>query len=478
MKKIGFLLTAALMLGMASCAEDETSLGISQTNPELPKIEANAISVRVSDALAAGQVDLKDYSSTGLVPAITIPELSTLAEQLNADVTPSFVMEVSANENYDNAVSIDLTATDNGLYAAPVTEWDNAFRGLLGKAPFARTNYIRFAAYVNVNGQQIRVGGQGMYYGQHAVTVTPIDLNIQVEDRYYLVGTINGWNLATAVPFTHSDVNVYDDPVFSLTIEISGAEAEAGWWWKIVPGSLFDAQSWDGLYGTLVDGDTATEGVLYAGGQAGMLTTAGRQNFTIDMLNCTYSVTLAVEQLWTPGQANGWNIDASSILTTSDYIHYTGFMPITGEFLLTPANNWDNKYALGQDGAGTLEYNASSNLPMPSTGAGMYWMDVNLPALTYNTTLIESISMIGDFNGWGGDVDMTPNDNFTIWTATLDLPSDGGWKFRMNHDWALNLGGDLDDLSLNGANISNTAGTYTVTLNLTTTPYTATVVAK
>lgn len=477
MKKLGFLFSAALIMGLASC-DDETTLGVMQTNPQLPVIEAQSINVSISGPLAAGAVDLAQYKETGLIPAISITNIDELSEKLGETATAAFTMQVSAAEDFSDAVDIELKATGNGSFAAPMEEWDNAFRGLLGKAPFAKPNYVRFLAYVNVGNQHSRVGSDNTYYGQHSVTVTPVDLNIVIEDRYYLVGTANGWDLATAIPFSHSDKSVYDDPVFTLSIDITGDQAEGGWWWKIVPASSFDAQSWDGLYGTLTDGDTATGGVLYANGQAGQLKTPGQQLFTIDMLNCTYSVTNAVEALWSPGQANDWKPGDSSKLLTNDFVNYTGFLPITGEFLLTPAPNWDNKYALGEGGEGTLGFNASSNLPMPAEGAGLYWMVVNLGNLTYNTTKIESIGMIGGFNGWGADEFLTPSEDWLTWTGTLTLTEASEWKFRCNSDWAINMGGSFDDLSQDGSNLSTEAGTYTVTLDLSTRPYTVTLTSK
>ena len=88
------------------------------------------------------------------------------------------------------------------------------------------------------------------------------------------------------------------------------------------------------------------------------------------MLSCTYSVTNAVPALWTPGNSNGWNVEASSQLATTDFTNYSGFLYLNGEWLMTPAPNWDNKYALGTGGPGTIAYNGSSNLPVPEQGAG------------------------------------------------------------------------------------------------------------
>ena len=86
--------------------------------------------------------------------------------------------------------------------------------------------------------------------------------------------------------------------------------------------------------------------------------------------------------------------------------------------------------------------------------------------MTWSVTKVETISIIGDFNGWAGDVDMTYDPDEGCWKATATV-TDGGLKFRMNHDWTVSWGGktkedpDLNDLTQNnGENIPVAAGTY------------------
>ena len=62
---------------------------------------------------------------------------------------------------------------------------------------------------------------------------------------------------------------------------------------------------------------------------------------------------------------------------------------------------------------------------------------------------------------------MTWNAEDESWTVTLDLAADM-FKFRANDDWGINMGGSIDNLSQNGADIKVTeAGTYEVKLFLT-----------
>lgn len=462
---------ALCALAMTGC-DDTTDGGVVQVNPQQPEFTPADITVTTASPVTSdGSINLADAA---LVSAVSY----TVSAELPEDAVVSFEMQVSGSEDFAGAITIPMERVgETDTYGVDAQLWDNAFRSLLGKAPFERTNYVRFAGYINVGSQRSRIGTPDTWYCPTKVNVTPVDLGIQVEDAYYLVGTVNGWDLATAVKFSHSDKNVYDDPVFTLCIDITAEAAQAGWWWKIVPESSFAAGSWEGLFGTEKDGDTALSGNLFEDGNSGCLNRAGQQLFTIDMLNCTYSVTNAVPMLWTPGNSNDWTPETSGTLTTSDFTNYNGFLHLNGEWLMTPAANWDNKYTLGT-APGTLIYNGDNNLPVPAEGDALYWVEVNLGSLTYSTTAITKVGMIGGFNDWAGDLEMTPSADLLTWTADLDLAADTELKVRFNGDWAINLGAPATNLVFNAGNIAVAAGSYAVTLNLTTHPYTLTFTAK
>ena len=94
--------------------------------------------------------------------------------------------------------------------------------------------------------------------------------------------------------------------------------------------------------------------------------------------------------------------------------------------------------------------------------------------MSATATLIERVAVIGSFCGWGDpdDVAMTYDADLDLWTVTnLEFPPGTEYKFRMNRNWDLNLGGDPDNLTHDGANINADAGTYNITLSLATTPY-------
>lgn len=204
---------------------------------------------------------------------------------------------------------------------------------------------------------------------------------------------------------------------------------------------------------------------------------------------CSLESNVTVDALYTPGSANGWSFDKAMQIPASEENVYKGYMVIDGDFKFTHGASWDTpgNYGCGEGFAqddkgvwtGELVENAG-NFSGPE--AGLYWAEVTITntntqaddvAGNVKLTPITKIGIVGNFNGWGDDVWMTPESGFTVWKAeNVDL-GDGGWKFRMNGEWALNLGGDpMTTLTQDGPNIPN-GGTHTVILDLSTLPYSA-----
>ena len=167
------------------------------------------------------------------------------------------------------------------------------------------------------------------------------------------------------------------------------------------------------------------------------------------------------EFIYEIGNESGWGTPHALFCANGDG-KYQGFYWLDGEFKFKPnKDDWNGDWE--NDGEGKIADNGGAN--MPGVDAGFYRIDVDLVAMTYSIMNIYSIGIIGGFNGWGGDVEMTYNNNEKCWEATTDL--DGEFKFRANNDWAINWGGSFDDLVQDGPNLSVEAGTYNIKLYIT-----------
>ena len=197
-----------------------------------------------------------------------------------------------------------------------------------------------------------------------------------------------------------------------------------------------------------------------------------------------------------PGGANGWSHLPQIIYTGDDNgaMVCRGFAVIDGEFKVTDGDwegsgNWGASEAgLTEDSegvfSGTLVQNSQSNFNGDAAvPAGLYYFYVLLTDMkngndnaevgTMTLTRITSVTLPGDYNGWDVSADeLTQEGNFFTWSGSANVTS-GGWKFAMNHAWDINLGGDPNELSFDGANLTMEGST--ITLNLEQYPWTCTV---
>lgn len=442
------LLTA---FGLAAC-DDSSDLGIQQQNPQEAIMEANGLTVAWQSPIQGNTLSLPAYKDQA------IPVISTVeTKDLPAGATIDYEMQIASNADFSDAQTV---AVENG--AVLESDWDNAFKAIYHKDPAARVNYIRFAAYVIDGSQVSRLGGDDFWYGAKQLTVTPIDLQLPVEGTYYLYAG------GEYIKMNHSAQHQYDDPNFSLIVEVSAAQAQAGYKWQIAN------EGYSKVYGVSETGDPADfSGNLVLDGPQGVINVAGTYKIEVNMLDLTYHISYAFQTLNTPGPANGWSFDNNMLLTTNDYITYFGYVYIQQEFKLA-AGSWDVNWGMGGT-EGTLGA-GGANIKVPSDG--LYYVVANLNELTYSLTKIETIGLIGGFNGWGGQANLTPSADYKTWTGDVTFTEETEWKFRMNDNWDYNLGGAIDNLVGGGANLKSAAGSYTVTLDLGKLPYSCTLTSK
>ena len=179
------------------------------------------------------------------------------------------------------------------------------------------------------------------------------------------------------------------------------------------------------------------------------------------------------EFIYEIGNESGWATAHALRSPNLDGI-YTGFYWLDGGFKFKPnENDWNGDW--GQDPNGTYGNlvvdgeedcnDASKSFPDQAQAAGFFQIKVDLNEMTWAITPITSISIIGGFNDWAGDVEMTYNKEDGCWEVTTNEVS-GEYKFRANHDWGINWGGTEAELTQDGANLNSDGGTHTYKLYL------------
>lgn len=475
MKKIlSFFALTALCMGFVACED-----GVQESNATATVIPADAAfnkgDLTVAAPTAGTTLDLQALNAAGTPAVITTASAVNVPEGYVVDL----MLEMSQTADFASVCSTATTLEDGKVTVAP-DALNGVFTSNISRDPRGASVYVRFAPYMENGTSKVRVGDPDYYVGQGQITVKPFAPEYVIEDEYYLIGTASDGKLTGGIKLTHSEKSPYDDPKFSVVIEITDEEAGNGYQWAVVPASTVAAGS--GLvYGCEYPDFSDASGDLVACGSEeinfGAVYESGPYSFSFNLKDLTFESGSAVPMLYTPGNSNGWSQSASQVLYTTDYVHYMGYCHLNGEFKFTTKPDWSGKNlgSTGEDGELTDDGGAG-NLNAPTDG--LYWVTVNYSALTYTLNYIETLGVIGGMNGWGSQINLTPNADFLIWTGNVDLEAGQEFKFRANDNWDINLGGDQNDLGLDGANIvtDNLAGwagngTYTFTLDLSAVPY-------
>ena len=335
------------------------------------------------------------------------------------------------------------------------------------RASVARDMNVESKVSVNLaSGDAVAINSVGETTGKFTPTATPaID-----ENGYYMLGQVNGNEWNTESP---EWMNKVSDGVYQLKVTTTADKN----WFKFYAGSNYVKGDWDsinkGALGCKENGCEDGSGYIYYDGDSwGELQTmvipgAGTWIVTLDMNNLRYSFAKPV--LYMAGDANGW--DQIDYLSGEDGVNYTGFMYL---------NQNGFKFCSQQDWKGTNYGGAffgdeeNDNIMMTET-EGYYKVDIDLSTKNYTLTPITTIGIIGDAtkNGWSGDdIDMTyvPYNKETkegrYWEIKDIKLKTGVIKFRANDGWAINWGGELDNLTSKGdpANIAVEEGTYDIKL--------------
>ena len=436
------LLGMTLLMSMVSCTEDFTDWGKPQTNPQEDAVTFGNGSVAPVDVINLADVKTEKVK----VASIVAPTSS------NAAYTPNYKI------NFDGQ-SFDIDA-DGNMATAELTSY---IVDKWGKRPLERDIDATLDAWVSNGSTAVKMATSEKFQVK-AIPEAPV-----IEEGYYLVGDmfttedVNGWTKEAAKAFKHSDKDVYEDPVFTISFETKKPDQ----YWKIIPKKNIDADDiWAaGVVGPKVDGDDSMTGLLTNGdAKAGKIAKAGKYKLTINMMD--YSYTLE-EVNYDPfiyfiGATDGWtNAEQKLALVDDAKGVYTGYLYCAdpngwgNQFKFQRvAGSWDNEINSGAfstfSGAATSE---GGNIGV-NAGEGVYYFDVNLSEGTITATKVETMGIIGGFNNWAGDAVMTWNAEEYCFEATNVGVTADGWKFRVNGDWPINLGGSLNNLTAGGDNLS------------------------
>lgn len=434
-------------MSMVSCTEDYTDWGNPQSNPKEEAVSFGNGSVTPVDVINLADVKTEKVK----VASIVAPTSS------DAAYTPTYKI------NFDGQ-SFDIDA-DGNMATAELTSY---IVDKWGKRPTERDIDATLDAWVSNGSTAVKMTTSATFQVK-AIPEAPV-----IEDGYYLVGdmfnveavgdapAVDGWNTVSAKQaFKHSDKDVYEDPVFTITFETT----KANQYWKIIPKKNVDAGNFwaAGVVGPKVDGDDNMTGLLTNGdAKAGKIAKAGKYKLTIDMMDYSYTIE---EVNYDPfiyfiGSTDGWGSSDQKLALVDDAKGvYTGFVYIADpngaglQFKFQRiAGKWENEINAGTFNtfSDAATANANGNIGV-TEGEGVYYFDVNLGDGTIKATKVTTMGMVGGFQDpvWQekAPLPMTWNKDEYCFEVTNAGIADGvEWKFNVNKSWDISLGGTINEL--------------------------------
>ena len=435
-KKI--LLGMTLLMSMVSCTEDYTDWGNPQSNPE-----EEAVSFGNGSVTPEGVINLADVTGDKVKVASIVAPTSTKDSYKSS----------SFKINFDGQ-SFDIDADGNMAKADLV----NYITGKYGKRPIERDLDATLDAWLS-NGSTAAKMATSAKFQVKAVPEAPF-----IDAAYYLVGDLTGWGLDTKLKFAHSDVDVYEDPVFTLMFTTT----KDNQCWKIIPQGNVDAGNiWavenapKGVVGIEQDGDNAMSGKLLTTNSkgnkagAGKIAKAGMYQMTINMMDYTYTIKQIAPEYYLVGALQDWKADKPEYKTCLMYAETPMVQSYTTKWngdanlkimLGSDFGKWENAYgsatmADANTPTGSLKAdNNAGAIICPEKGA-FYTFTADFSTMTYKWTMLENqnptayekVGLIGVGGDWDNDVDMTEVTPHN-WFIEKTIP-EGSFKIRANHEW-------------------------------------------
>lgn len=438
-------------MSMVSCTEDYTDWANPQSNPD----KEEAVSFGDGSVTPEGVINLKDVTGDKVKVASIVAPTST-----KDTYAPFFKI------NFDGQ-SFDIDADGNMAKADLV----NYITGKYGKRPIERDIDATLDAWQSNGSTAAKVKmATSENFQVKAIPEAPV-----IDNGYYLVGdmfnveavgdaaAVNGWNTVSAKQaFKHSDKDVYDDPVFTITFETT----KANQYWKIIPKANVDAGNTDasaaGVVGPKVDGEDSMTGSLTNGdAKAGKIAKAGKYKLTLNMMDYSYTLEEVNYDsfIYFIGSTDGWGSSDQKLALVDDAKGvYTGFVYIADpngaglQFKFQRiAGKWENEINAGTfnkflDAAS----DASGNIGV-TEGEGVYYFDVNLSEGTIKATKVETMGMVGGFQDpvWQEKAPLPMKwnkDEYCFEVTNAGIADGVEWKFNVNKSWDISLGGTINEL--------------------------------
>ncbi|MBR4480667.1 MAG: DUF5115 domain-containing protein [Prevotella sp.] len=587
MKKLNIFMSALLGIAFTACTENYDP----EVGPQTYIQESPLAASDVTMSSAASAINIENLIESG--EAVTIGTVSVREEAMPANTVIKAKVDFSRDNDFSTFITLDGSVDEGNVVTVSPSDLQDAYFNNITRNPKTVDLYMRTTIMTVTNGaDEAIVGKPGEnYYAVQTVPFTPL-FKVQISPAYYVIGAAGGWSPdgARTQKFEHSDADVYDDPIFTITIDSGGDDC----WFAIGDDaalSAIDAGDWTQLFGTKGESEDLTGNMDYrynlGGDHSFHVQNAKKIRITLDMMEYSYTIEPVniAENYYLIGGPGDWSADAAmtmpfshsnkdvfedpvftytfagnggemwfafgdkeaidavaegtwnklfgtkgesqdlsgsfdrrynldgdhsfcvdgkakyyrvtinmaemtydiTALSFDPYVYFIGATDgwtnaeqklaltseegiYTGYIYCADPNGWGNEFKFQKvpgdwgteintghmtggitgdagDGGGNFKVTA---------GEGVYYFTLDLANNTFNAVKVQNMNLVGSFNGWnpGDDAQQmtwdAENYCFVITGAGVDAD---GWKFTINNAWDINLGGTIDNLVANGDNL-------------------------
>ncbi|MBR0188345.1 MAG: DUF5115 domain-containing protein [Prevotella sp.] len=293
-------------------------------------------------------------------------------------------------------------------------------------------------------------------------------LLFDIEQNWYLTGSINGWNNSdTTYKMTNDGRDPYENPTF--TMRIPAPEDGGNIEFKMTPESGLGG-NWSKCLAA-GSGPAGTFAYNNDGGNLVIEAVEGAKYYdvTFNMMELTWSYkAISFEPfVYFIGATDGWSASDQKLALANEDGVYTGYLYVADpngwgvefKFQKVPGD-WGDDSQLNSNNLAEItgDFAKGGDNIVAAGGEGVYYVTLDLASKTLNGLKITNMNLVGDFNGWNAGDDaqqMTWDAEHFCYVITGAAVTANGWKFTTNNSWDVNLGGDtLDNLVANGSNLT------------------------
>ena len=224
MKKISLYIMTLLAVLFASCNEDFSTLFGPQSNPQESALQSSSVTYTSADVRT---INLSLRAEEGIIvddSPITLGTVTVAEGAMPANTIMKAKVDISMQADFAEFVTIDAEsmANTNEVNVLP-SNLQAAYYNSFTHSPNETPLYIRISLYTVTDGTSEAMVGNpenaDFYKVNPEVAFTPVnEKGIYISTAYYAVVKDQNGNWVEK-KFNHSEVDVYDDPVFTVSID-------------------------------------------------------------------------------------------------------------------------------------------------------------------------------------------------------------------------------------------------------------------